>query len=84
MCEDLDGNSAGEFVVKLRRGMETGVVGLTCELLSALLAADFGLRTPNPAIVDVDPAIGGLLGVCAAEKFLACERETRITEGSLF
>ena len=24
------------------------------------------------------------LGVCAAEKFLACERETRITEGSLF
>ncbi len=67
MCEDLDGNSAGEFVVKLKRGIETGVVGLVCELLSALLAAELGLRTPNPAIVEIDPAIGGLLGVSDSE-----------------
>jgi hypothetical protein len=67
MCQDLDGNSAGEFVVKLRRGMETGAVGLTCELLSALLAAELGLPTPNPAIVEIDPAIGGLLGAKDSE-----------------
>lgn len=62
LCEDLDGNSAGEFVVKLRGGIDAGVVGLTCELLSSLLAAELGLQTPNPAIVEIDPAIGGLLG----------------------
>jgi len=61
LCEDLDGNSAGEFVVKLRRGIDSGVVGLTCELLSSLLAEKLGIRTPNPAIVEIDPAIGGLL-----------------------
>lgn len=62
LCEDLDGNSAGEFVVKLRGGIDAGVVGLSCELLSSLLAAELGLRIPNPAIVEIDPAIGALLG----------------------
>ena len=67
LCEDLDGNSAGEFVVKLRRGMDSGVVGLTCELLSSLLAEKLGLPTPNPAVVEIDPAIGELLGARDAE-----------------
>jgi len=61
LCEDLDGNSAGEFVVKLRGGIDSGVVGLTCELLSSLLTEKLGIRTPNPAIVEIDPAIGALL-----------------------
>lgn len=67
LCEDLDGNSAGEFVVKLRGGIDSGVVGLTCELLSSLLAEKLGIRTPNPAIVEIDPAIGALLGARDSE-----------------
>ena len=67
MCEDLDGNGAGEFVVKLRAGIEAGVTGLACELVSSLLAAELGLRTPDPAIVEIDPAIGGLLGARDSE-----------------
>ena len=34
-CEDQDGNAFGEFVVKLKGGLETGVTGLSCELIPA-------------------------------------------------
>jgi hypothetical protein len=67
LCEDLDGNNAGEFVVKLRQGIDSGVVGLTSELLASLLAEKLGIRTPNPAIVEIDPAIGGLLSARDSE-----------------
>ena len=61
MCEDPDGNNAGEFVVKFKGGTEAGVTGLSCELISSLLAEELGLMSPNPAIVEIDPAIGDLL-----------------------
>ncbi len=67
LCEDLDGNSAGEFVVKLRGGIDAGVAGLSCELLSSLLAEKLGIRTPDPAIVEINPAIGALLGTRDSE-----------------
>jgi len=60
-CEDSQGNNVGEFVIKFRGGTETGVVGLTCEMISSLLAEDLGLMTPPAAIVEVDPAIAELL-----------------------
>ena len=61
MCEDLNGNNAGEFVVKLKGGIDAGVTGLTCELMASLLASELGLNAPIPAIVEIDPAIGNLL-----------------------
>ena len=61
MCEDLNGNNAGEFVVKLKGGIDAGVTGLTCELIASLLADELGLNAPISAIVEIDPAIGNLL-----------------------
>ncbi|HEY3304894.1 MAG TPA: HipA family kinase [Candidatus Binatia bacterium] len=61
-CEDEQGNEVGEFVVKMRAGTEAGVTGLTCELVSSLLAEELGITTPVPAIVEINPAIGKLLG----------------------
>ena len=61
LCEDREGNSAGEFVVKFKGGSETGVTGLACELIASVLAEKLGLMTPNPAVVDLDPAIGKVL-----------------------
>jgi hypothetical protein len=61
MCEDREGNNAGEFVIKFKAGTEAGVTGLACELIASVLANKLGLLTPSPGIVDLDPAIGDLL-----------------------
>ena len=61
MCEDREGNNAGEFVLKFKAGTEAGVTGLACELIASVLADKLGLLTPSPGIVDLDPAIGDLL-----------------------
>ena len=61
MCEDENGNNAGEYVVKFKGGTETGVSGMCCELVASLLADELGLARPAPAIVDIDPNIGNLL-----------------------
>ncbi len=53
LCYDENGNSAGEFVVKLKGNIETGAAGLLRELLGSLLADELGLKTPGPAIVRV-------------------------------
>lgn len=59
-CEDLQGNTVGEFAAKLS-GIDTGVTGLVCELIGSLMAQELGLMTPTPAIVEVDPAIAELI-----------------------
>jgi HipA-like kinase len=41
--------------------MESGVVGLMCELVASLLAKELGLPVPEPAVVEVDPSIAELL-----------------------
>ncbi|HEV2495866.1 MAG TPA: HipA family kinase [Terriglobia bacterium] len=56
-CEDKDGNGSGEFVVKFKGGLETGVDGLTCELISSLVADDLGIASPSPALIEIDAAI---------------------------
>jgi hypothetical protein len=61
MCEDMEGNNAGEFVIKFKAGTEAGITGLACELIASVLADKLRLMTPTPAIVDLDPAIGNLL-----------------------
>jgi hypothetical protein len=72
-CEDSNGESAGEFVIKFRGGIDTGVAGLACELLASVLADELGLSTPAPAVVEIDqntaaliqkiaPALGTIVG----------------------
>lgn len=53
LCED-DTGTQFEMVVKLRAGMDSGTTGLTCELLSSLLASDLDLIVPKPFTVVVD------------------------------
>jgi hypothetical protein len=60
-CEDADGNPAGDYVVKLRGGIESAETGLFCELLAALLALHFNLAIPNPAIVQIDNRMADLV-----------------------
>jgi hypothetical protein len=54
-CEDEAGNRVGDFVVKLRGGMEQGNASLLRELLASKLATYFGLSVPAPALVVIDP-----------------------------
>jgi hypothetical protein len=60
-CEDDVGNPAGEYVVKMRGGMESGDSGLFCELLAALLAQHFELTVSDPAIIHVDSRLAELI-----------------------
>jgi hypothetical protein len=61
MCEDENGDTVGEYVVKFKGGTEAGVTGLACELVASLLADKLGLSHPAAAIVDIDPNISSLL-----------------------
>lgn len=61
MCEDSNGESAGEFVIKFRGGIETGAAGLACEVLASVLADELGLATAAPAIVEIDDKTAGLI-----------------------
>lgn len=60
-CEDEWGNAAGDYVVKLRGGMETGQRGLLCELVASELASYFGLKRPEPAVVMLDQGFAELV-----------------------
>ena len=60
-CEDANGESAGEFVIKFRGGIETGVAGLACEVVASVLADELGLATPAPAIVEIDHKTAALI-----------------------
>lgn len=57
LCEDDNGDLLGEYVVKLKAGMAHGVTGLVAELLAAQLAKFLDIPVPEPAIIQVDPAI---------------------------
>jgi len=52
-CED-NGISAGDFVIKLRGGVERGESGMQCELVANRLAACFGLAVPDIALVTIE------------------------------
>src|SRR5712691_6522806 len=60
-CEDEWGTWVGEYVVKLRGGIETTESGLLRELVAARLAAHFGIASPDPAIVGIDEALAELI-----------------------
>ena len=61
-CEDADGNTVGDFVVKLRGGTERGTTGMVSELVGSLLAAYFGIPVPPPSLVHIEAAFADLVG----------------------
>lgn len=56
-CEDTDGLINGEYVVKLKAGLESGATGLSSELIASQLASLLDVPTPEAAIIDIDPAM---------------------------
>jgi hypothetical protein len=61
-CEDPLGTLPGEYVVKLRGGMDLREGGLMRELIAAKLAAHFRIRSPEPALVTIDKDLADLVG----------------------
>ncbi|MGH9545329.1 MAG: HipA family kinase [Terriglobales bacterium] len=62
-CENASEIFVGEYVVKLRGGIDTRESGLLCELIAAKLAAHFGIASPEPAVVQIDQALAELMAV---------------------
>lgn len=60
-CEDSSGKCAGEYVVKLRGGFESGYSGLLHELMAARLATHFGIAAPQPAVIRIEKKLAALI-----------------------
>jgi hypothetical protein len=60
-CEDASGTWAGEYVVKLRGGLDSGASGLMRELVGSRLATYFGMNTPEPAVIAIEPVLAELI-----------------------
>ncbi len=60
-CEDSSGAFAGEYVVKLRGGIEVRESGLLRELLAANLAEYFRIAAPQPALIHVKRNLADLI-----------------------
>lgn len=60
-CEDLSGAFAGEYVVKLRGGIEDRESGLLRELLAAELAEHFRIAAPQPALIRIEQNLAELI-----------------------
>ncbi|MBI5739387.1 MAG: hypothetical protein HZA16_01590 [Nitrospirae bacterium] len=61
ICDDGSGDLNDEYVVKLKAGLENPRVGLTAELMASQLAVFLDIPTPEPAIIEIDPAIAEII-----------------------
>jgi hypothetical protein len=60
-CEDAAGESVGDYVVKIRGGMERGATALASELVASRLAAYFGIPVPAPSLVTIEKEFADLV-----------------------
>lgn len=76
LCEDTVSGILGEYVVKLKAGLETRENGLAAELIASQLAAVLDLRSPDIAELEakVDRMVCLLCGLTA--------QENSVTEGT--
>ena len=81
-CEDGAGTSVGDFVVKLRGGMDRGVTALLSELVASLLAGYFGISTPAPVLVLVDAEFAELIAMVDLSKGEQIRRSVGLNFGS--
>jgi hypothetical protein len=61
-CSDRYGEPAGEFVIKLLGQPTVGESRAVFEIVASRLARHFGILVPEPAVVEVTPKFGHLLG----------------------
>ena len=83
-CEDSDGNTAGEYVVKFGSSCNNGVTGLACELVASLLADELGLSTPAPAVIELTPRLAQSLSAIDANVAQVVSRNVGLNFGSEF
>ncbi|RJQ46749.1 MAG: hypothetical protein C4538_06145 [Nitrospiraceae bacterium] len=74
ICEDDSGEINGEYVVKLKAGMEHRETGLASELIASQLAMFLDIPTPEPAIINLNPDMTEVIG--------DAELATKITESA--
>jgi len=60
-CDDNDGELHGEYVVKLKAGLENWQVGLVAELMASQIAVFLDIPTPEPAIIEIDPELADII-----------------------
>jgi len=78
-CAGGGSESAREYVVKLRGGLDLGARGLAFELYASMLGAHLGISCPRPAIVLVEEDLATLiLGQLDGEK-----QKARVIQGSI-
>jgi hypothetical protein len=65
-CEDASGRSVGDYVVKFRGAVQER--GLLSEFVGAKLATHFGLSSPAPALIFLEPALAKLIAGIDASK----------------
>jgi hypothetical protein len=51
----------GEYVVKLKAGLEIWKIGLVAELMASQLAIFLDIPTPEPAIIKLDPELADII-----------------------
>jgi hypothetical protein len=78
-CEGLQHGTSGEYVVKLRGGLERRERGLSYELYASMLGSYFGMSCPRPAIVLVEEDLAEAI----AEELSGDDRESRIIRDSV-
>jgi hypothetical protein len=60
-CSNDPGDMDGEYVVKLKAGIDKKETGLAFELIASQLARFLNIKSPDPAIIRIDAEIGRLI-----------------------
>lgn len=60
-CGDEAGDINGEYIVKLKAGIESQGTGLSCELIASQLAMFLDIPTPEPAIIKIDSTLAEMV-----------------------
>jgi hypothetical protein len=79
-CEDQAGAMVGEYVLKLRGAI--GTSGLLKEALAVGLARHFGLASPEPALVKIEPAFAELVANAQAFQAALIKSSTGLNFGT--
>lgn len=81
-CETAEGQPAGDYVVKLKAGIDRRETGLACEWIASRLATYFGIPTPEPAVVELDAQLVGQAVSDFPSKADILEKSTGLNFGS--
>jgi len=60
-CENESGDKSGDYVVKLKAGIDGRETGLATELIASQVAMILGIPTPEPAIIEIEPIMAEII-----------------------